>query len=115
MQDPLLDAKTRRDWQAIGAASGLGFSIVFSLLFCVLGGIFLDQWLGTMPLLTLVGVALGFISAGYLIYELAVLGNPTKGRVKLKRGAQAGNSTNGLQGRSATHVNHRGGDSRGRH
>ncbi len=78
---------TRRDWQTVGAATGLGCSVVTSLILCLSGGVLLDQWLGTQPLLTLVGLALGLASAGYLLYELAVINQPEKGRLKRRRPA----------------------------
>ncbi|HAX23499.1 MAG TPA: hypothetical protein DEU95_08870 [Chloroflexi bacterium] len=83
MDNPL-GPETKRDWQAIGAASGLGFTVVGSLLLCVGGGILLDRWLGTMPIFTLIGVVLGLGAAGYSLYELAMLGDPKRGRVQLK-------------------------------
>ncbi len=62
------------DARAAGVAAGLGCSIVVSIIFCIVGGIFLDEWLDTSPWLTLVGVALGLIVAAYQLYELAMLG-----------------------------------------
>jgi F0F1-type ATP synthase assembly protein I len=76
---------TRRDWQTVGVATGLGCSVVTSLLLCLGGGVLLDQWLGTEPVLTLVGVALGLASAGYLLYELVVINQPEKGLLKRRR------------------------------
>lgn len=64
-----LDPKDFRDFSAIG----LGWSIGVSLVVFILGGVFLDRWLDTTPWLTLVGVALGLISAGYLLYELTLI------------------------------------------
>jgi hypothetical protein len=58
---------------------------VVSLLLCIGGGIFLDRWLDTSPIFTLIGMVLGLITAGYTLYELAVLGSPTQGVVKLPR------------------------------
>lgn len=60
-----------QDWQAIGTALGLGFSVVTSLVLCIGGGVLLDRWLGTMPLFTLAGVGLGLATAAYALYELA--------------------------------------------
>jgi ATP synthase protein I len=85
MQNPLEDfAENRRDWQAVGVASGIGCTVVVSLLLCIGGGILLDRWLDTAPVLTLIGVFLGLATAGYSLYELAVLGDPKHGVVKLK-------------------------------
>ncbi|MGD9712259.1 MAG: AtpZ/AtpI family protein [Thermomicrobiales bacterium] len=62
------------DARAAGVAAGLGCSIVVSIIFCIVGGILLDEWLDTSPWLTLIGVALGLFAAGYQLYELAMLG-----------------------------------------
>ncbi|WP_284057960.1 AtpZ/AtpI family protein [Thermalbibacter longus] len=78
---------TRRDWQTVGAATGLGCSVVTSLILCIGGGVLLDQWLGTEPVLTLIGVVLGLASAGYLLYELAVINQPEKGLLRRRRPA----------------------------
>jgi len=77
-----LSPRGQQDWRAIGAASGLGCSVVASLLLCIGGGILLDKWLGTSPVLTLVGVALGLILSGYLLYQLAVTTLPKKQTVR---------------------------------
>ncbi len=90
MENPLGNA-SQRDLQAVGAATGLGCTVVVSLLLCIVGGVLLDNWLGTSPVLVLIGVALGMATAGYLLYELAVLDQPDRGRLKLKR-SQAKNS-----------------------
>lgn len=63
------------DARAAGVAAGLGCSIVVSIIFCIVGGIFLDRWLDTSPWLTLGGVALGLIVAAYQLYELAMMGS----------------------------------------
>lgn len=74
----------QQDWRAIGAASGLGCSVVASLLLCIGGGILLDKWLGTLPILTLVGVVLGLALSGYLLYQLAVMNVPTRKSVRVR-------------------------------
>lgn len=84
MGDPL-GSHSQKDWQAIGAASGIGCTIVVSLLVCIGGGVLLDRWLGTTPAMVLLGMVAGMIAAGYALYELAVLSRPDKGLVKLKR------------------------------
>jgi len=79
MPNPLGTQESQRDWQAVGIASGLGCSVVVSLLLCAGGGILLDRWLGTAPILLFVGLVLGLGAAGYSLYELAVLGVPNRG------------------------------------
>jgi len=64
-----------QDVRIIGVATGLGCSIVVALILCIGGGVFLDRRFGTMPVLTLIGVALGLAVAGYQLWELAKLGN----------------------------------------
>lgn len=93
-QDPL-GPRSQRDWRAIGAASGIGCSVVVSLLLCIGGGILVDRWLGTEPVGVLVGVALGLVAAGYSLYELAVLGDPGRGIVAVDkdRDEDAGDQT----------------------
>ncbi len=66
----------RNDARAAGVAAGLGCSIVVSIILCVVGGILLDRWLDTSPILTLIGVSLGLAAAGYQLYELAMMGKP---------------------------------------
>lgn len=83
MENPL--GGTQRDWQAVGAASGLGCTVVVSLLLCIGGGILLDRWLEMSPVFTLSGMVLGLITAGYTLYELAVLGSQEHGIVKLRK------------------------------
>ncbi len=80
---------------AVGAASGLGCAIVATLLIMIGGGILLDQLLDTVPVFTLIGVALGLIGAGYQLWELAQIGRTdhspplTRGIAKLSRRGQA--------------------------
>lgn len=85
-----LGKETTRDWQAIGTASGLGCTVVVGLFLCIGAGVYLDRWLGTSPILVLVGVALGLAVAGYSLYELAVLGVPDRGRVRVRKQSAAG-------------------------
>src|SRR5215204_3863538 len=67
----------QNDLRAIGVATGLGCSIVAALVLCIGGGVWLDSRLGTSPALTLVGVALGLVTAGYQLWELAKVGSKT--------------------------------------
>jgi hypothetical protein len=66
-------------------------------LLCIGGGIFLDRWLDTSPVFTLIGMGLGLASAGYSLYELAVLGDTRKGVVKL-HGRTADQASDGEEG-----------------
>lgn len=86
----------RQDWRAIGAASGLGCSIVASLLLCIGGGILLDRWLGTSPVLTLVGVVFGLVVSGYLLYQLATMNPPRRAAIRPRRGNERADQTEGL-------------------
>ena len=71
---------------AIGVASGLGCSVVVSLIVLIGGGILLDRRFDTMPILTLVGVALGLVVAGYQLYELSRVGLKDRPAGPLGRG-----------------------------
>lgn len=73
IEDPPLRPE-RGQLRAIGAATGLGCSVVVVLGLLIGGGIALDQRFETSPLLTLIGVGLGLASAGGLLYELAKTG-----------------------------------------
>ncbi len=85
--NPLGTQESQRDWQAVGIASGLGCSVVVSRLLCVGGGILLDRWLGTSPILLFVGLVLGLGAAGYSLYELAMIGVPDRGHFGKKSAA----------------------------
>jgi hypothetical protein len=85
MQENPLESRTQRDWRTIGAASGIGCTVVVSLLICIGGGVLLDRWLGIEPIGVLTGVALGLIAAGYSLYELAVMGDPDRGFVTVRK------------------------------
>ena len=85
MEQNPLESRTQRDWRMAGAASGIGCTVVASLLICIGGGILLDRWLGIEPVGVLTGVALGLAAAGYSLYELTVLGSPGRGIVTVKK------------------------------
>ena len=52
-------------WKALGELSSIGMALVVATVIGLGGGYYLDQWLGTMPWLTLVGLGLG-IAAGFV-------------------------------------------------
>ena len=58
----------------IGVAAGFAWTIVVTLLVLIGGGIFLDTRFDTSPLLSLIGIALALIAAGYQLYELTLIG-----------------------------------------
>lgn len=60
--------------RAVGVASGLGCSIVASLIIFIGIGVFIDQRYDLAPIFTLIGVALGLVAAGYQLYELTLIG-----------------------------------------
>ncbi|MDP9469814.1 MAG: AtpZ/AtpI family protein [Chloroflexota bacterium] len=69
----------RTQMAAVGVASGLGCSIVVTMILLIGGGVALDQWVGTTPWFTLLGVALGLVAAGYQLYELTLVGRKDRG------------------------------------
>jgi ATP synthase protein I len=54
-----------------GIAFDLGLRLGISVILGLGGGLVLDNWLGTLPLFTLVGVALGIAAAMYTIWDVA--------------------------------------------
>ena len=63
----------RQQLATAGTAAGMGCAIAATIVLCVIGGVLLDQWLGTTPIFILIGVALGLAGAGYQLWELAQL------------------------------------------
>ena len=52
-------------WKALAELSTIGMTMVLSTVIGLAGGYFLDQWLGTKPWLTLIGLGFG-IAAGFV-------------------------------------------------
>jgi len=50
-------------WQALGGLASVGITLVVATAGATIGGYFLDGWLGTKPLFTLLGLGVG-IAAG---------------------------------------------------
>lgn len=73
----------------VGAASGIGCSIVVTLIAFIGGGIALDSVMDKSPLFTLIGVALGLIGAGYELFELAQMGRNDRPPGPLTRGLRS--------------------------
>jgi hypothetical protein len=76
----------RAQLNQVAVASGLGCSIVASIVMTIGGGVLLDRALDTSPVLTLSGVALGLIVAGYQLYELAMIGQRGRKPPPISRG-----------------------------
>lgn len=85
MNDNPPGSQTQRDWRMAGAASGIGCTVVVSLLLTIGGGIALDRWLGIEPIGVLSGVVLGLAAAGYSLYELTTLGVPDRGIITVTK------------------------------
>jgi len=49
---------------------GLGWYVAISIILGLLGGLWLDRKLETVPIFTLVGVALGIVLAFYGMYKM---------------------------------------------
>jgi F0F1-type ATP synthase assembly protein I len=54
-----------------GLLIDLGFRLGLSVVIGVVGGVLLDNWLGTRPIFTLLGVAVGIGAAMYSIWDVA--------------------------------------------
>ena len=61
------------------AIVGAGFQFAFAILLFLGGGVLLDRWLGTRPVFTLLGVAVG-LGAGFYVFILRVSAEAQRGR-----------------------------------
>jgi F0F1-type ATP synthase assembly protein I len=68
----------KQDVKVVGLATGLGCSVVASLVVFIAGGLLLDQWLDTSPVFTLIGVAIGLVGAGYQLWELVLVSDKNR-------------------------------------
>jgi F0F1-type ATP synthase assembly protein I len=75
----------RTSLRALGLVSGIGFAIAIPLGLLFLGGLWLDERLGTQPLFMMVGILLGLIAAGATIAELLAVQSGQGGRVLRRR------------------------------
>ena len=60
----------RRQWLDILRLLGLGWYVVTAIGIGVGAGIFLDRWLDTAPILTLVGLAVGILAAFWGMFRM---------------------------------------------
>lgn len=49
--------------------SQLGISMVLSIAIFFAAGFFLDKWLGSKPVFSLIGIIIGIASGGYLVHK----------------------------------------------
>jgi ATP synthase protein I len=70
----------RRWVRQLAALSGVGLTLVISTVLGLVGGYYLDKWLGTSPWLMLVGLLFG-IAAGFVnLFRAAGLWGNTRDR-----------------------------------
>ena len=79
MADDHPTPERRAQLGSVGLATGLGCSIVVTLIVTIGGGVLIDRWRGTEPIFTFVGLALGLVAAGYELWQLANVGNTNRG------------------------------------
>jgi ATP synthase protein I len=53
-------------WSGLAELSSVGFAMVIATVIGLVGGYYLDQWLGTKPWLLLLGLGFG-IAAGFVM------------------------------------------------
>jgi F0F1-type ATP synthase assembly protein I len=61
---------SQNDTLLIAKYSSIGYYLVTPLLLGVFLGLWVDAYFHSKPLFTLVGIAIGFISAAYSLYKL---------------------------------------------
>jgi ATP synthase protein I len=60
-------------WSGLAELSSVGFAMVIATVIGLVGGYYLDQWLGTKPWLLLLGLGFG-IAAGFVMLFRSVNG-----------------------------------------
>ncbi len=60
------------------AIVGAGFQFAFAILLFLGGGFLVDRWLGTRPVFTLLGVAIG-LAAGFYAFIIRVMAESRRG------------------------------------
>jgi ATP synthase protein I len=58
-------------WRALGGLATVGITLVVATALATIGGYFLDDWLGTKPVFTLIGLGVG-IATGFREFFRAV-------------------------------------------
>lgn len=66
----LFDYRKNRAWtENLVLVSQLGLTMVGSILFCFLIGLYLDRWLGTRGLFIVIFILLGVFGGGVTVYR----------------------------------------------
>lgn len=60
----------KQQWQLAFRFLGIGWFLAISILLGVLGGLWLDNKLGTKPVFLIAGIFLGLATAGYGAYQM---------------------------------------------
>ncbi|MEK6793273.1 MAG: AtpZ/AtpI family protein [Spirochaetota bacterium] len=47
----------------------LGLELAVAVALFTVGGVFLDRWMKTLPLFTVIGSCIGIVVGGYLVYK----------------------------------------------
>lgn len=61
-----------RIFAALALVTGLGLAVVVSVGVCGIMGYFADKWLGTAPVLLIVGILLGVMAGAYQAYRMVM-------------------------------------------
>ena len=56
-------------WRALGGLATVGVTLVAATALATIGGYFLDGWLGTKPLFTLIGLGVGIATGAREFYR----------------------------------------------
>jgi ATP synthase protein I len=82
------DFKKDAKWvDNVALVTQVGLTIAGSILFCLLIGYYLDKWIGTKPLFTVVFILLGIAGGGYTAYrQIMEVAEQDENRQSSKRG-----------------------------
>ena len=65
-----MDEEKRQLFKSLGFLSSIGISLVISILIGLAMGVYLDQWLDTRPMFTLIMLLIGIIAGFRNVYIL---------------------------------------------
>jgi hypothetical protein len=73
------DPESKQEWKKAGRLSAVGLEMGFAMAIGVVGGGYLDDRLGTAPVLFWIGFALGLGAAGKALYDGVRMASKTVG------------------------------------